>query len=341
MNIRNLGNVILLGILVWSCASSKVRTQAEYDMAMPKFMETITSEELKTHLYTYASDDFQGRRTGEEGQKIAVNFLADYYKNEKIDPPKSMKSSYFQSVPKEYINQKKELVNGDSENVLAFIEGSEYPDEVIVVSAHLDHIGIEEGQVCNGADDDGSGTVAIMEIAEAMKTAVKKGYRPKRSILFLHVTGEELGLWGSRYYSENPVYPMQNTVANLNIDMIGRVDSTHQANPRYVYPIGSDMLSDDLHEVLLKMNQKSTQMDLDFVYNKKDDPNRFYYRSDHYNFAKNNVPVIFFFNGVHEDYHRPSDTPDKINYEILAERTQLIFAVLWEIANREERIQLK
>src|SRR5690606_10497180 len=163
-------------------------------------------------------------------------------------------------------------------------------------------------------------------------------FKPKRSILFLHVTGEEKGLLGSKYYTDTqPVFPLENTIADLNIDMIGRVDDEHQSNPDYVYLIGSDKLSTELHNLSEAVNQKYFNLQLDYTFNDKDDPNRFYYRSDHYNFAKNNIPIIFYFNGVHEDYHQPGDTPDKINYEILAKRTQLIFATAWELANGENR----
>ncbi len=324
-----------------SCSTSKKYTAEQYEQAKVQFQNSINTQDLKNYLEVYASDAFEGRRTGERGQKLATEYLAGYYKSNGIKPPKVMGKNYFQKVPKEYINEKKELVNADSENVLAFIKGSEFPDEVVVLSAHLDHLGVNDGEIYNGADDDGSGTVAIMEIAQAMQMAVKKGYRPRRSVLFLHVTGEELGLWGSKFYSENPVFPMKNTVSDLNIDMIGRIDEAHTDNPRYVYPIGSDMLSDELHDILITVNDETEQLELDFKYNKKDDPNRFYYRSDHYNFAKYNVPVIFFFNGVHEDYHKPSDTVDKINFEILQDRTRLIFSVLWRLLNRDQRIQLK
>ncbi len=227
-----------------------------------------------------------------------------------------------------------------SENVLAYIEGSEKPDEIIVISAHLDHEGIKDGEVYNGADDDGSGTIAIIEIAEAFKMAEKAGHGPKRSILFLHVTGEEKGLLGSRHYTDNdPVFPLENTVANLNIDMIGRIDPKRTEGERnYVYLIGSDKLSTDLHNISEEVNSKYTNVELDYTYNDKNDPNRFYYRSDHYNFAKNNIPVIFYFNGTHDDYHRPSDTPDKIEYDLLENRARLVFHTAWEVANRDERI---
>ena len=236
------------------------------------------------------------------------------------------------------IENKSESVT--SENVVAFIKGSEKPDEIIVISAHLDHEGIKDGQIYNGADDDGSGTIAILEIAEAFKMAEKAGNGPKRSILFLHVTGEEKGLLGSRHYTDNdPIFPLANTVADLNIDMIGRIDPKRKEGDRnYVYLIGSDKLSTDLHNISEEVNKKYTNVELDYTYNDENDPNRFYYRSDHYNFAKNNIPVIFYFNGTHDDYHRPSDTPDKIEYDLLENRTRLVFHTAWEVANRDERI---
>ncbi len=227
-----------------------------------------------------------------------------------------------------------------SHNVVAFIEGSEKPNEIIVISAHLDHEGIKDGEIYNGADDDGSGTVAILEIAEAFKTAEKAGEGPKRSILFLHVTGEEKGLLGSRYYTDfNPVFPLENTVANLNIDMIGRTDPNRKEGDRnYVYLIGSDKLSTDLHNISEDVNKKCCDIEFDYTFNDDNDPNRFYYRSDHYNFAKNNIPIIFYFNGIHEDYHKPTDTVDKIEYDLLENRTRLIFYTAWEIANRDARL---
>lgn len=227
----------------------------------------------------------------------------------------------------------------ESENVVAFIKGSEKPDEILVISAHLDHEGIKDGEIYNGADDDGSGTVAILEIAEAFKAAVDKGDGPKRSILFLHVTGEEKGLLGSRHYTDNdPIFPLKNTVADLNIDMIGRTDPKREGDRNYVYLIGSDKLSTELHNISEEANTKYTNMILDYTYNDENDPNRFYYRSDHYNFAKNNIPVIFYFNGTHGDYHKPSDTPDKIQYDLLENRTRLVFYTAWEAANRADRI---
>ncbi|MEC8248744.1 MAG: M28 family peptidase, partial [Bacteroidota bacterium] len=196
------------------------------------------------------------------------------------------------------------------------------------------------GKVYNGADDDGSGTVAILEIAEAFQKAVENGHGPKRSIVFLHVTAEEKGLLGSQYYTDyDPVVSLKNTVANLNIDMIGRTDPKRKRGRRnYIYLIGSDKLSSELHKVSEMVNDKFTNIELDYTYNDENDPNRFYYRSDHYNFAKKNIPIIFYFNGTHADYHRATDTADKIQYDLLENRAKLVFHTAWELANMKKRI---
>ncbi|GLB51997.1 hypothetical protein NBRC110019_10360 [Neptunitalea chrysea] len=242
-------------------------------------------------------------------------------------------------IPISFHLESEETKNIDSENVIAFIKGSEKPEEYVVISAHLDHLGMgENGEVYNGADDDGSGTTAVLEIAEAFKKAYDEGNGPKRSVVFLHVTGEEKGLLGSEYYSEHPIFPMENTVVDLNIDMVGRIDPKYEGNRNYIYLIGADKLSTDLHNLSEAVNNKYTHIELDYRYNDENDPNRFYYRSDHYNFAKHNVPIIFYFNGTHDDYHQVTDTPDKINYDLLANRAKLVFYTAWEIANRDERL---
>ncbi|MFD2562372.1 M28 family peptidase [Aquimarina rubra] len=508
-------SVLVITAFIAACGTTKnATTQSATTKKTEKnpitYAKTITAEDLKTALYTYASDEFQGRETGEPGQKLAINFLKDHYVKYGVPAAKS-DGNYFQEVPLEVIgtpevklsvndksftykddflslsagktdilsldeivyagfgiedekfssydnidvknkvvviksgepknedgtftitatteaskwsnmrqqfaakrNAAKEkgakailfyfpeiyqmavaqfgnasgrmslednteepyffLINNSlakalvndidtndktsaiktkmtldfksisekitSENVAAFIKGSEKPDEIIVISAHLDHEGVKNGEVYNGADDDGSGTVAVVEIAEAFAKAVKDGNGPKRSILFLNVTGEEKGLLGSRYYTDmDPIFPLENTVTNLNIDMIGRTDPKRKSeNRNYVYLIGSDKLSTELHNISEQVNTKYTNIELDYTYNDENDPNRFYYRSDHYNFAKNDIPVIFYFNGTHDDYHQPSDTPDKIQYDLLENRTRLVFYTAWELANRENRI---
>ena len=299
------------------------------------YASSITASDLKKHLYIIASDEFEGRKTGEEGQKKATKYIVDYYKSINISATDGF--NYLQNIP---VNYFKGRAKNDSENILAFIKGTEKPDEIIVISAHYDHVGIINNEIYNGADDDGSGTVGVLEIAEAFKMAKDRGNGPKRSILFINFTGEEIGLMGAKYYVENPVFPLENTVTNLNIDMIGRVDEKYTNNPNYIYLIGADRLSSELHQISENVNATYTKLELDYTYNDKNDPNQYYYRSDHYQFAKNNIPVIFYFNGVHDDYHKPTDTPDKINYDLLAKRAQLVFYTAWELANRPERIKV-
>lgn len=300
-----------------------------------EYANSITPNELKDLLYVYASDYFEGRETGARGQKKAIDFIRQFYTTHGIGAAQGTEN-YFQPME---LNIKGKMVK--TENVAAIIEGNEFPNEYIVISSHLDHVGIQNGMIHNGADDDGSGSVAMLEIAEAFQAAAAAGQGPKRSIIFLHVTGEEKGLLGSSYYTKNPLYPLVDTMANLNVDMIGRLDPKRtDKDPNYIYLIGADKISQELHDISEATNKKYTQIKLDYTYNDDKDPNRFYYRSDHYNFAKNNIPVIFYFNGTHDDYHAPSDTPDKINYDMLAKRSKLIFYTAWELANRKNKIKI-
>ena len=326
---------LLLFIAVFSNCSSQKSINKNVDSS--DYFKAITTESLTTNLTIIASDEMEGRETGSEGQKKAGRYMIDFYKKNGIGFPKGA-TSYYQPIPAAYLNAKYKENLKDSENIWAFIEGSEKPEEIVVISAHYDHVGIKNEEVYNGADDDGSGTVAIMEIAAAFQKAKNEGHGPKRSILILHVTGEEHGLHGSRYYSENPLFPLANTVADVNIDMIGRRDEFHKDNNNYVYLIGSDYLSTDLYKVCEEVNKKNNLLTIDYKYNDKKDPNRFYYRSDHYNFAKNGIPSVFLFNGVHADYHKATDEVNKIEFDALTKRAQFAFAIVWEIANREKRL---
>ncbi|RPE14362.1 M28 family peptidase [Chitinophaga lutea] len=226
-----------------------------------------------------------------------------------------------------------------SSNVLGILPGTDKKDEYVFVTAHYDHIGVINGEVHNGADDDGSGTVAVIAMAEAFMKAKKAGKGPRRSIVFMTVSGEEKGLLGSKYYTDHPIYPLANTVSDLNIDMIGRIDPEHEKDSNYVYIIGDNKLSSDLRPISEAAN-RLVGLDLDYKYNDPNDPNRFYYRSDHYMFAQHRIPIIFYFNGVHADYHGANDTPDKISYPMLAKRAQLVFYTAWEVANRPDRLKV-
>ncbi len=317
-------------------SQNSTSTKAKGDKAFLSAYKEIKADDLKKNLYVIASDEMEGRDTGSPGQKKAGEYMINYYKNLGISYPKAL-GSYYQKVPADFMKKRGGGNLPDSENILAFIEGSEKPEEIVVVSAHYDHVGTKNGVVYNGADDDGSGTVAVMEIAKAFQSAKKAGKGPKRSILFLHVTGEEHGLFGSEFYTDNPVFPLANTVVDLNIDMIGRDDPENRGK-QYVYVIGSEMLSSELKVINEAANKKTNNLELNYKYDDPNDPEQLYYRSDHYNFAKNNVPVAFFFDGIHEDYHKPTDDVEKIDYSLLQKRTQLVFATAWEIANREARI---
>ena len=221
------------------------------------------------------------------------------------------------------------------ENVLGFIPGQ--TDEIIVISAHYDHIGYDRGEICNGADDDGSGTSSLLSISKAFQKAFDEGNQPQRGILFLAVSGEEKGLFGSQYYTDNPVFPLKKTIADLNIDMVGRKDTIQQDN-NYIYLIGSDRISKELHTINEQINNKHIGFNLDYTYNAKDDPNNFYQRSDHYNFAKNNIPVIFYFGGLHEDYHQPTDVYEKIDFIKLEKVSRFVFLTAWELAYRKKTL---
>lgn len=227
-------------------------------------------------------------------------------------------------------------------NVLGVLEGTDLKEEYVVLTAHYDHIGKRDTVIYYGADDDGSGTTGILELAQAFAEAKKAGKGPRRSILFMTVSGEEKGLWGSQYYANHPVFPLEKTTVDLNIDMIGRIGNEYtkdKDSTNYVYIIGDDKLSTDLAPITDQVNKTYMKMKLDRKYNDPKDPNRFYFRSDHYNFAEKGVPIIFYFNGVHPDYHRATDTPDKINYPMMAKRAQLVFYTAWEMANRNDMLK--
>ena len=298
----------------------------------------------KIHHYLTKSSVVLGKKLNEKkeyknipfffiSQKMEMELMMDITKEENEIPNPLKNSLIFENSKISFIIT--------SSNVLGLIEGSDenLKNEIVILTAHYDHLGIIDGVVNNGADDDGSGTVALLELAEAFMKAKKEGNGPKRSILIMPVSGEEKGLLGSQYYVENPVFPLKNTVVDLNIDMIGRIDEFHKKSD-YVYLIGADKISQELHDVSEAANRTYSKLDLDYTFNKDSDPNRFYYRSDHYNFAKSGIPVIFYFTGVHEDYHKPTDDIEKIMFPKLADITKLVFYTAWEIANKPARLKI-
>ncbi|MEO8412467.1 MAG: M28 family peptidase [Ginsengibacter sp.] len=247
-------------------------------------------------------------------------------KDFKIDDKVKSKLSY----------QKKRLLS-EASNVIGFIEGTDKKNEYVFLTAHYDHLGKKGNDIYYGADDDGSGTSGVIEMAAAFAKAKAGGFGPRRTIVFMTVSGEEEGLWGSEYYSDHPVFPLDSTSVDLNTDMVGRIDPgrNYGDSMNYVYVIGDNKLSTDLKPISTSINKKYTHLELDDKFNAPGDPERIYYRSDHYNFAKKGVPIIFFFDGIHKDYHKPTDTVDKINFDLMEKRLRFIFLNAWQMANMD------
>ena len=225
-------------------------------------------------------------------------------------------------------------------NILGYLEGTDKKDEIVVIGGHYDHDGKDsKGNIFFGADDNASGTTAVLELARAFSSAKAAGNGPRRSILFITYAAEEKGLLGSKFYTENPIFPLKNTVACINIDMIGRVDDKHlKGNHDYIHAIGSDKLSSELYHINKDENEKHTKLEIDYMYDNPKDPMRLYYRSDHYNFAKKGIPSVFYFSGLHPDYHTPADTYEKIDFPLMVKREKLAFYTAWQIANRDNRL---
>lgn len=233
-----------------------------------------------------------------------------------------------------------------AQNVVGILDGTDpkLKNEYVVISAHYDHLETNaKGEVYNGADDDGSGTVSVLEIAQAFAL----GAHPKRSVLIIFHTGEELGLLGSLYNTDyEPVVPLDKLVTDLNIDMVGRSRPEGDTDPRdrelsdkdTIYVIGADKLSSELNKLSEETNAETARLKFDYRYNDENHPERFYYRSDHFNYAKHGIPIIFYFNGVHRDYHQPTDDVDKIDFERMERIDRMIFALGWRIANLDHRL---
>lgn len=298
-------------------------------------IQETAPEEVDYPNNLFVSTDIVKAITGKKNKK----FIAARDAINATGKPKSQK--FKTKFKLKYKKWKREILGS---NVLGFIEGTDpkLKDEVVVVTAHYDHLGMKGESIFHGADDNASGSSTVLEIAQAFVEAKKSGVGPRRSVLCMLVSGEEKGLLGSQYYATFPIFPLANTVANVNVDMVGRLDPKHEKanNPNYIYVIGSDRLSTELHEINETANKKYTNIELDYTYNDPKDPNRFYERSDHYNFAEKGIPAIFYFSGTHEDYHRPSDTVDKINFEKMEIIGQLIFYTTWQLANQDKRIEV-
>ena len=289
-------------------------------------------QEKKTINYAVISHDFF-KRIFPAGAARWLSMAVDYNPfaaEDKTEIQASVKMSYA---------EKSNVLNAS--NVLGMIEGTDKKDEFVILTAHYDHLGKKGDNIYYGADDDGSGTAAVLQMAEAFAAAKKAGYGPRRTLVFMTVSGEEKGLWGSRYYSDNPVFPLDKTSADLNTDMIGRIDTERKSGDtlNYVYVIGHDKVSSELGKLNADINQEFTGLTLDYKFDDPKDPNRIFFRSDHYNFARKGIPILFFYDGMLQaDYHKPTDTVDKINWTLYTKRARMIFHTAWALANRDQMI---
>ncbi|HVG34524.1 MAG TPA: M28 family peptidase [Pyrinomonadaceae bacterium] len=279
-----------------------------------------------------------------EGEKVDAAEISR--RREAGDPGESFELSPQKRLMINVVNSYEET---QTQNVLGILEGSDpvLKNEYVAVGAHYDHVGVRLGQapgdkIFNGADDDGSGTVAVLAMAEALARAPQ---RPKRSILFVWHAGEEKGLWGSQYFTEYPTVPLSSIIAQLNIDMIGRSKRTGDAapanrslsGPDEIYVIGSKMMSTELGQLSEAVNKSYLNLSFNYLYDNPADPNRFFFRSDHFNYARKGIPIIFYFDGEHEDYHKLGDSPDKIDYQKMERVTRTICVTLLELANAPTR----
>lgn len=304
-------------------------------------VENIKSKGVLFLVNDYHSENYKALQTKDLAmiqEKVKIPMI---YLNKKNLPATFIQSLILNQSNKFnlsfYLNPNQRFKS--TENVVGFIEGSDpvLKKEVIVISAHYDHLGVEKGKVFNGADDNGSGTTALLEIGQAFQQAKKDGKNPKRSILFIALTGEEMGLFGSSFYVSNPWMPLENTIADINIDMIGRASKPNEKDTFSVYVIGSNMLSDDLHNTQELANKQYTNLNLDYMYNDVNEPLRLYYRSDHFNFAKNGVPSVFYFGGFHDDYHKSTDDIESINFKKIEQISKMVFHTTWILGNAEKR----
>jgi Zn-dependent M28 family amino/carboxypeptidase len=307
---------------------------------------------------------FQMVRTGQDVSRIPAitaseSLLKALFDGEKASGADILKKAADEPIAGFELSQKKSVsisVSGQAEqvmtqNVVAKIEGSDptLKNEYVAFGAHYDHVGVgapdKNGDaIYNGADDDGSGTTAILSLAEA----IAKGPRPKRSFLFVWHCGEEKGLWGSEYFTDHPTVPLDKIVTQINIDMIGRSRPPGDKNsrndrltgPDEIYVIGSKMMSTELGQITEQVNTSYLKLKLNYKYDDPKDTERLFFRSDHFNYAKHGVPIIFYFDGVHEDYHRPSDEVSKIDFAKMEKVTRTVLATAWEVANRAERVKV-
>lgn len=319
---------------------------------------TVSVSRLRQHVFTLASDSLQGRATGTRGQLKAAFYCTYVLRNHHLSPAfrlDPVRSSFYQryafktikitsfgrssygSIPTTFSRDElvsNPLASKDSSDLLSghnvggLLIGTDLKQEVIVLSAHYDHLGSSGKRIFHGADDNASGTATVLSVAALFDSLAQQGIRPRRSILFVLFSGEEGGLTGSDYFVHNSPIPLPQIVCNINVDMVGRVDDAHRKKPDYCYLLAGQQ-DHALRWTVEEANKQSVAIELDYTYDTENDPNRYFFRSDQFNFAQLGIPVLFFMDGKHPDYHQPSDTADKIRYEVLQKRATLIFQTTW------------
>ena len=306
------------------------------------FSKNIISSSSKTNVYFPRGTSGKTINYALLTHAMAKNIIGDsfdftsYLASAKAS--ETLKINGFEKKLKTSLAIEKYRTTINASNVVGLVEGSDKKDEYIFVTGHYDHLGKRDGKIFYGADDDGSGTVAVMMMAEAFAKAKAEGKGPRRTMVFMTVSGEEKGLWGSEYYSDHPFFPIEKTSVDLNIDMIGRIDTERNMadTMNYVYVVGHDKISSELPIINEAENNKYTKLNLDYKFDDPNDRNRIYFRSDHYNFARKGIPVLFFYDGMLKaDYHKTTDTVDKITWDLFEKRAQMIFYTAWAIANRD------
>ena len=329
----------------WSFPPAKVDVATKLGAAGLLIIET--NFPMKLYNYKLSNPDitafefYQPVNTFFISEKIASAIFKEKYNEIKNKAGRDSLTSIDAAETQIMLTYFRKQLELQSTNVLGMIEGTDKKNEYVLITAHYDHLGIKGGEIYPGADDNGSGTATVIKIAEAFAKARDEGSIPRRTLVFMLVSGEENGLWGSYFYTSHPVYPLEQITVNLNMDMVGRTDFEYNKDKdsvNYIYVIGDDKLSSELRPINESAN-KITRLKLDYKYNDLKNPKRYYYRSDHFNFASKGVPVIFYTDGEHADYHKPSDISDKINYDLLSRRAQLIFYTAWEIANKDSMLK--
>ncbi|GAB3986453.1 M28 family metallopeptidase [Spirosoma daeguense] len=348
-------------VVIVSFAFIHFLAQAQVDVSHVSISESL----LRSHVYLLASDSLQGRGTGTPGQLRASIYCAQSFRLSHLSVAfrvDSVSGSYRQPFAftesnvvvfgqkhlpistNSFSYKKRELAPlprtaEDSSkvrighNVGGVLIGTDLKKEIVVISAHYDHLGKSGNQIFYGADDNASGTATVLSLAATFDSLAQQGIRPRRSILFLLFSGEEGGLLGSDYFVHNSPIPLNQIIGDINIDMVGRIDEWHRKKPNYIYLI-TGAQKHALRRAVETANEQTVNLKLCYDHDHLNDPKQYFYRSDHFNFAKFGLPVLFLMDGEHPDYHQPTDTANRIDYNVLQKRATLVFQTVWLVANQ-------